>query len=597
MCPSSTTGRLVSTSSTSRIETANPRTRRGIDVVDEGPTPAGATFFAEVVALADVPDPQPAVQAARSVTPMTAAQRPRTRNSAPPGPHRRTEGVMSEGPHRKLPGHRAGQSRRPASERRAGPAGRLACHQVGLHREPVQCPLEVGGDLVGGEQARLGADGVHHAHRVHRGPQHRLLKGHPTDDAGQQRGGECIAGTGAVDHGLAVRIDRHPVALVTHRPERPGGGVGDDDPAWSEGQHGGQQRVHVLGGRAPADGLRLFAVADHQAGPPVEMGEALGPLGDLVGARFERQLDRRRLLEPVGDLVLVGLRLPTYGGEVEPGGYLRRPQVGPVVVVLRVAHQDRPLLAEAQDEVAVGRSLLVQVHQRGVDALGVERSDRVAPELVGPDERGECDVQAQARACDGGNAANAAVACARLGLHVALAAFVGADQLGRDAVAALNAEGVDTSLVHLDQQTPTNSDFVLRLGQERTILVRHAQHDYHWPHLRPSEVPAWLYLSSVGREAYAYEDQIADWLEETPSVELAFEPGTFQIAQGPQRLARLYRRAGLLICNREEAETICDCPPAEEMDTLLAAMLALGPRQVVITDAAAGAFGASGGGV
>src|ERR1019366_3026994 len=99
----------------------------------------------------------------------------------------------------------------------------------------------------------------------------------------------------------------------------------------------------------------------------------------------------------------------------------------------------------------------------------------------------------------GGNAANAAVACARLGLHVALAAFVGADQLGRDAVAALNAEGVDTSLVHLDQQTPTNSDFVLRLGQERTILVRHAQHDYHWPHLRPSEVPAWLYLSSVGR--------------------------------------------------------------------------------------------------
>jgi ribokinase len=195
----------------------------------------------------------------------------------------------------------------------------------------------------------------------------------------------------------------------------------------------------------------------------------------------------------------------------------------------------------------------------------------------------------------GGNAANAAVACARLGLHVALAAFVGADQLGRDALAALHSEGIDTSLVRLDQYTPTNRDFVLRLGQERTILVRHEQHDYHWPHLRPAEVPAWLYLSSVGREAYAYEDQIADWLEETPSVELAFEPGTFQIAQGPQRLARLYRRAGLLICNREEAETICDCPPAEDTDTLLAAMLALGPRQVVITDAAAGAFGASGG--
>jgi sugar/nucleoside kinase (ribokinase family) len=49
-----------------------------------------------------------------------------------------------------------------------------------------------------------------------------------------------------------------------------------------------------------------------------------------------------------------------------------------------------------------------------------------------------------------------------------------------------------------------------------------------------------------------------------------------------------------MICNREEAETICGCPPAEDMDTLLAAMLALGPRRVVITDAATGAFGAMG---
>ncbi len=194
----------------------------------------------------------------------------------------------------------------------------------------------------------------------------------------------------------------------------------------------------------------------------------------------------------------------------------------------------------------------------------------------------------------GGNAANAAVACARLGLRVALATFVGADQHGRDAVAALHEEGIDTSLVRLDQTTPTNRDFVLRLGQERTILVRHEQHDYHWPHLRPSEVPAWLYLSSVGREAHVYEDQIADWLEETPSVELAFEPGTYQIARGSGQLGRLYRRTGLLVCNREEAEAICGCGPADDMDTLLAAMLALGPRQVVITDAAAGAYGASG---
>ncbi len=193
----------------------------------------------------------------------------------------------------------------------------------------------------------------------------------------------------------------------------------------------------------------------------------------------------------------------------------------------------------------------------------------------------------------GGNAANAAVACARLGLRVGLASYLGADQLGRDLVAALHNEGVSSSLVRLDPDAPTNRHFVLRLGPERTILVRHEAYDYDWPHLRPEEVPAWLYLSSVGRDAHYYEDQIADWLEEHPSVELAFQPGTFQIAAGVARLARLYRRSALVVCNREEAAVISGVNRAEEMDALLDGLLALGPRQVVVTDGIAGASAAT----
>ena len=109
-----------------------------------------------------------------------------------------------------------------------------------------------------------------------------------------------------------------------------------------------------------------------------------------------------------------------------------------------------------------------------------------------------CEVTATVAA--GGNSSNAAVAAARLGLRTALAAYVGDDPLGRSAVSALRAEGVDTSLMRLDPHVPTNRNFVLRVGHERTILVHHEQHECHWPHLRPSEVPSWLYLSSVGRE-------------------------------------------------------------------------------------------------
>ena len=121
-----------------------------------------------------------------------------------------------------------------------------------------------------------------------------------------------------------------------------------------------------------------------------------------------------------------------------------------------------------------------------------------------------CDVTTTVAA--GGNSANAAVACARLGLRTALVAYLGDDLPGREAAESLRAEGVDASLVRFDSEVPTNRNFVLRVGHERTILVHHEDHDCHWPHLRPSEVPSWLYLSSVGRDAHDYEDEIVDWL-------------------------------------------------------------------------------------
>jgi ribokinase len=203
-----------------------------------------------------------------------------------------------------------------------------------------------------------------------------------------------------------------------------------------------------------------------------------------------------------------------------------------------------------------------------------------------------CDVTSTVAA--GGNSSNVAVACARLGLRVAFAAYVGADRAGREAIEALRAEGVDSSLVRLDPRVATNRNFVLRVGHERTILVDHEQHDCRWPRLRPAEIPSWLFLSSVGRDAHEYEDQIVDWLEERPEVSLAFEPGTLQIARGAAAMGRLYRRSGLVVCNREEAATITGGTSDEEPTVLLDRMLALGPARVVITDGSAGAYGTDG---
>jgi sugar/nucleoside kinase (ribokinase family) len=193
----------------------------------------------------------------------------------------------------------------------------------------------------------------------------------------------------------------------------------------------------------------------------------------------------------------------------------------------------------------------------------------------------------------GGNAANAAVAFSRLGLATAFATYVGDDQVGRDIELALRREGVATHLLRVDPGVPSNRNFVLWFGEDRTILVRHEIYDYHWAHLRPSEIPRWLYLSSVGSDAPQYYDQLAEWLEAESSVRFAFQPGTFQIALGTHALAALYRRADLLVCNREEAVEIGG-GNIHDMADLLNCLHGLGARTVVITDGPAGAFASDG---
>lgn len=192
----------------------------------------------------------------------------------------------------------------------------------------------------------------------------------------------------------------------------------------------------------------------------------------------------------------------------------------------------------------------------------------------------------------GGNAANAAVGLARLGLSSALAAHVGDDHIGRDMEAALQGEGVMTHLVHRDAGRVSNRNFVLWFEQDRTILVRHELYDYHWPQLAPGEIPGWVYLSSVGSDAPEYYGEIVSWLDAHPSVRLVFQPGTFQIAQG-DALREIYARTEVLVCNREEAVEIGGGDHGR-MDEILDSLHRIGPRIAVVTDGPAGAYASDG---
>jgi len=71
----------------------------------------------------------------------------------------------------------------------------------------------------------------------------------------------------------------------------------------------------------------------------------------------------------------------------------------------------------------------------------------------------------------GGSAAITAVAAARLGLRVALAAAVGADPAGRFMLDQLASEGVDVAAVVVRDDAPTGMTVALSRGGDRAILT------------------------------------------------------------------------------------------------------------------------------
>lgn len=192
-----------------------------------------------------------------------------------------------------------------------------------------------------------------------------------------------------------------------------------------------------------------------------------------------------------------------------------------------------------------------------------------------------------------GNASNAAVCFAKLGLNSGLVANIGGDDRGQLILDALHKAKVDTRFVQTDPSKVSNYHYVLWYKDERTILIKHEEYNYHWPHFQAHDIPEWIYFSSVSEHAMEYHDQIANWLDKNPEVKLAFQPGTFQMEAGVKRLKRLYERTELLALNREEATTVSG-GNHHDIHDLLDKLHALGPKIVMISDGHAGAYASDG---
>jgi ribokinase len=186
-----------------------------------------------------------------------------------------------------------------------------------------------------------------------------------------------------------------------------------------------------------------------------------------------------------------------------------------------------------------------------------------------------------------GNSPNAAASAARLGLGSALVCNIGDDQNGKECIDTLKGNGVSEEYVKIEAGKETNYHYVLRFGAERTILVLHHEYDYALPDF--ASAPKYMYLSSLGEHSLPFHLAIAAYAKAHPETKLVFQPGTFQLSLGKEKLADIYASSELCFVNREEAMRILGTDK-NDIKPLLTGIHALGPKIVGITDGPAGAY-------
>ncbi|MDD3694277.1 MAG: PfkB family carbohydrate kinase [Candidatus Pacebacteria bacterium] len=187
-----------------------------------------------------------------------------------------------------------------------------------------------------------------------------------------------------------------------------------------------------------------------------------------------------------------------------------------------------------------------------------------------------------------GNSPNAAVSAHRLGLQSAIMTHVGNDDFGRECIDELNKRGVSTEFVTVEEGKKTNYHYVLSFNAERTILIKHEDFTYNLHKQLKGLVPKWIYFSSVGEQALEYHHEVARWVKEN-NIKMAFQPGTYQISLGAEKLKDVYESSEIFFCNVEEAQKILETD-SRDLKELLLKMHKLGPKIISITDGPDGAY-------
>jgi len=186
----------------------------------------------------------------------------------------------------------------------------------------------------------------------------------------------------------------------------------------------------------------------------------------------------------------------------------------------------------------------------------------------------------------GGNGANAAVCCARLGLKTAYLGGVGRDDNGHKILANLKKEKVDFVGVRGEQ---SGFSIVLdSIEEDRTILTyKGCNNDLKPKQLNFSKLKTkWFYLSSMLGESLGSMIKVAEYARHN-KIRVAFNPSATLLEQETKKALDLLRYTDVLVLNKEEAESLVGNNLPE---INIKKLLVYGPQIIAITDGKNGAI-------
>lgn len=184
-----------------------------------------------------------------------------------------------------------------------------------------------------------------------------------------------------------------------------------------------------------------------------------------------------------------------------------------------------------------------------------------------------------------GNAANNVIGSSRLGLKTAFVTQLGNDGSGEWIYQKLKEEKVNTSFVSVDKKLETNSSTVLSFQGERTIFVYHAPRKYALPKKMPQA--KFVYFTSVGEHHGRLSKEVVQYIKKS-GARLAFNPGTYQMRAGLEKLKPVFAVTDILFVNKEESSRILGAK--DDIRSYLLSFHELGVKIIVITDGQAGSY-------